>query len=49
MRVTHISIIHRPFDGRIFAIDSGLGLNTTGHAVCVTNEHRKVMKMMMAG
>jgi hypothetical protein len=35
-------------DGRIFAIDSGLGLNTSGHIVCVTSEHRKVMRMMAA-
>jgi hypothetical protein len=32
-------------DGRMFAIDSGLGLNTSGCVVRVTSEHRKVLKM----
>jgi hypothetical protein len=40
--------LHLP-DGRIFAIDSGLGINTSGHIVRVTSEHRKVMRMLAAG
>jgi hypothetical protein len=32
-------------DGRMFAVDSGIGLNTPGCIVPVTSEHRKVLKM----
>jgi hypothetical protein len=33
-------------DGRIFALHSGIGLNTTGCIARVTHEHRKILKML---
>jgi hypothetical protein len=33
-------------DGRMFAIHSGMGLNTTGCIARVSHEHRKILKML---
>jgi hypothetical protein len=45
-KIANADMVHLHLhDGRTFAIDSGIGLNTTGCIVRATHEHRKVLKM----